>query len=98
MRFKQTCMVCKKASVTGGSDIKTNISTQYRAFIKSIAARGWQVLFVGEKEIQAIRPFCNRRVIKELEKRANEKETKNVKICRGEVQKNKIINAVFNAG
>ena len=75
MRFKQTCIVCKKASVTGGSDIETNISTQYRAFIKNIAAKGWQVLFVGEKEIQTICPFCSRRVIKELEKREAEQIT-----------------------
>jgi hypothetical protein len=91
-------MVCKKASVTGGSDIETNISIQYKAFIKTIAAKGWQVLFVGEKEMHTICPFCNRRVIKELEKRANEKESKNGKICRSEIQENKIINAVFNAG
>lgn len=96
MRFRQVCMVCKKASVTGGSSIETDISIQYRAFIKTIAAKGWQVLFVGEKEMQTICPFCNRRIIKELEKRTKDKE--NGKICRSEIQKNKIINAVFNAG
>ena len=89
MRFKQTCMVCKKATITGGSDIDANVFTQYRAFIKTVTAKGWQVLFVGEKEVQAICPFCSRRVIKELEKRDAEpiikKENKNGKICRSKI-------------
>ena len=69
MRFKQTCMVCKKATITGGSDINANIFTQFRAFIKSVEAKGWQVLHVEEKEIQTICPFCSRRGLKELKKR-----------------------------
>lgn len=96
MRFKQTCVICKKASVTGGSSIETNISTQYRAFIKTIAAKGWQVLYVGEKEMHTICPFCNRRVINELEKR--KKDIEHGEICGSEIQKNKIINVIFNAG
>ena len=95
MRFKQTCMVCKKATITGGSDIDANIFTQYRAFIKSVTAKGWQVLFVGEKEAQVVCPFCSRRIIKELQKRDAEKiinpvekikkENKNVQICRSKI-------------
>lgn len=69
MKFKQTCMICKKNKIEGGSDIEANIFTQYRAFVKVAEAKGWHIIYFDKNGVYFICPFCNKRIIKELKKR-----------------------------
>lgn len=69
MKFKQTCMMCKKNKIEGGSDIEANIFTQYRAFVKMAEVKGWHVLKFGLNGADFICPFCDKRIMKELRKR-----------------------------
>lgn len=69
MKFKQTCMICKKNKIEGGSDIEANIFTQYRAFVKMAEVKGWHVLEVENSGLEFICPFCDKRMMKELRKR-----------------------------
>lgn len=68
MKFKQKCMICQKASITGGSDIEANVFTQYRVFMKNAEKKGWHILHIENKGLAVICPFCNRRLLKQLEK------------------------------
>ena len=74
MRFKQKCMICKKASLAGGSEIEANVFIQYRAFIKNAEKKGWHVLHIENNGLAVICPFCNRRMLKQLEKIKNERK------------------------
>lgn len=68
MRFKQSCMICKKATISGGSDIEASIPAQFRAFVKIAKQKGWHTINVENKKLEFICPFCNRRMLKALEK------------------------------
>lgn len=72
MKFKQICMICKKNKIEGGSDIDASVFTQYRAFVKMVESKGWHVLEIENNGLEFICPFCDKRMMKELKKRANE--------------------------
>ena len=69
MKFKQKCMICEKATIEGGSNIDTNVFTQFKAFVKTAKAKGWHVVKIEENGMEFICPFCNRRMLKALEQR-----------------------------
>jgi len=72
MRFKQTCCICEKNIIEGGSDIKANTDTQYRAFSKVAKNKGWKTLLIDEKRIEFICKDCHKKIMLELKKRTGE--------------------------
>lgn len=71
MKFKQTCMICKKNKIEGGSNINANIFIQYKSFKKNAEKKGWHIIYFGKSGADFICPFCHKRIIKELKKHAN---------------------------
>lgn len=70
MIFKQTCAICSKAKISGGSNIDANVITQYKAFVSTVRKKGWKTLNIEDKKVEFICPFCDRRMMKALTLRA----------------------------